>query len=69
MEERGLPFPNVDFAIASMAERHDMIEQAGEVIFATTRTVGWLAHAAEEYQHRLRFRPRAVYTGPAPTSS
>ena len=30
---------------------------------------GWLAHAAEEYQHRLRFRPRAVYTGPAPTSS
>ena len=68
MEERGLPFPNVDFAIASMAERHDMIEQAGEVIFATTRTVGWLAHAAEEYQHRLRFRPRAVYTGPAPTS-
>jgi citrate synthase len=64
MEERGLPFPNVDFAIASMAERHDMIEDAGEVLFATSRTVGWLAHAAEEYQHRLRFRPRAVYTGP-----
>jgi citrate synthase len=68
MSERGLPFPNVDFAIASMAERHDMIEEAGEVLFATTRTVGWLAHAVEEYQHRLRFRPRAVYTGPAPSS-
>jgi citrate synthase len=63
MEERDLPFPNVDFAIASMAERHGMIEDAGEVIFATTRTVGWLAHATEEYRHRLRFRPRAVYTG------
>ena len=45
-----------------------MIEEAGEVVFATTRIVGWLAHAAEEYQHRLRFRPRAVYTGP-PVSS
>jgi citrate synthase len=63
MAERSLPFPNVDFAIASMAERHQMIEEAGEVIFATTRIVGWLAHAAEEYRHRLRFRPRAVYTG------
>src|SRR4051794_15714996 len=66
MAERSLPFPNVDFAIASMAERHQMIEAAGEVIFATTRVVGWLAHAAEEYRHRLRFRPRAVYTGDAP---
>jgi citrate synthase len=64
MEERGLPFPNVDFAIASMSERHQMIDEAGEVLFATARIVGWLAHAAEEYQHRLRFRPRAVYTGP-----
>jgi citrate synthase len=69
MSERGLPFPNVDFTIASMAERLGMIEDAGEVIFATTRLVGWLAHAAEEYRHRLRFRPRAVYTGLATTSS
>ncbi len=63
MRERGLPFPNVDFAIASFAERYDMIDNAGEVIFAIARTVGWLAHAIEEYRHRLRYRPRAVYTG------
>ena len=69
MRDRGLPFPNVDFAIACFAERYDMIENAGEVIFAVTRTVGWLAHAIEEYKHRLRFRSRAVYTGtPLPTS-
>ncbi len=63
MRDRGLPFPNVDFAIAAFAERYDMIDNAGEVIFAIARTVGWLAHAIEEYRHRLRFRPRAVYTG------
>jgi citrate synthase len=66
MRERGLPFPNVDFALASLAERHDMVDEAGELIFTVARTVGWLAHAAEEYRHRLRFRPRATYTGPAP---
>ena len=66
MHDRGLPFPNIDFAVAALAERYDMIEQAGEVIFAVARTVGWLAHAAEEYQHRLRFRTRAVYVGPPP---
>lgn len=63
MRERGLPFPNVDFALACLAERYDMIDNPGEVIFAVTRTVGWLAHAIEEYKHRLRFRSRAVYTG------
>lgn len=68
MRERGLPFPNVDFAIASFAERYDMIDNAGEVIFAIARTVGWLAHAIEEYRYRLRYRPRAVYTGTPPTS-
>jgi citrate synthase len=63
MRERGLPFPNIDFAIASFAERYDMIDNAGEVIFAVARTAGWLAHAIEEYRYALRYRPRAVYTG------
>lgn len=67
MLDRGLPFPNIDFAIAALAERHDMIDEAQDIIFACARIVGWLAHAAEEYQHRLRFRTRAVYTGTPPT--
>jgi citrate synthase len=66
MRERGLPFANVDFAIASLAERHGMADEAGEIVFAVARTAGWLAHAAEEYRHRLRFRPRGVYTGRPP---
>ena len=52
-----LPFPNVDFAIAALAERYRMVDEAGEVLFAVARTAGWLAHAAEEYRHSLRFRP------------
>lgn len=69
MRERGLPFPNVDFAIAALAERYGMVDNAGEVIFAVARTAGWLAHAIEEYRYRLRFRPRAVYTGDPVTKS
>jgi citrate synthase len=49
-----------------MAEGHDMVPGANEVIFAVARTAGWLAHAIEEYAHRLRFRPRAAYVGPQP---
>jgi len=66
MRDRGLPFANIDFAIAALAERHEMTEEAGEIIFAIARIAGWLAHATEEYPHRLRFRPHGVYTGPPP---
>jgi citrate synthase len=64
MARRRLPFPNVDLALAQLAEAHDMVPGAGELLFAVARTAGWLAHAIEEYAHQLRFRPRAVYVGP-----
>ena len=60
----GGPLPNVDFAIAVLEESAAMPEGAGEAIFAIARTAGWIAHAIEEYDHRLRYRPRAAYTGP-----
>jgi citrate synthase len=66
MRARALPFPNIDFSIALLAESYDMVRGAGELLFAISRTVGWLAHAIEEYEHRLRFRPRATYVGPPP---
>lgn len=49
---RALPFPNVDFAIASFAESFAMVDDAGEVLFAVARVAGWLAHAIEEYERR-----------------
>jgi citrate synthase len=64
--ERGLPFPNVDLAMAAACVCLDLAPGAGEAIFAVARCAGWLAHAIEEYQHRLRFRPRAVYIGAEP---
>jgi len=60
--------PNVDLALAALAVDHDMIEGAGEAIFAVARTAGWLAHAAEEYERPFRFRPRASYVGPPPVT-
>ncbi|HWG62044.1 MAG TPA: citrate synthase [Streptosporangiaceae bacterium] len=63
---RALPEPNIDFALAVLARCAGMIPGAGEAIFAVARTVGWLAHALEEYAGSTPLRPRAVYTGPGP---
>lgn len=68
MHRRRLSFPNADFALAALTEAHGMIPDAGELIFAVSRVAGWLAHAIEEYEHRLRFRPRAAYVGVPPDS-
>jgi citrate synthase len=62
----GETFPNVDLMLATLVASGGMIEGSAEVIFAVARTAGWLAHAIEEYGHRLRFRLRAAYVGPAP---
>lgn len=65
----GATFPNVDLALAALVYAAGMIEGSAEAIFAVARTAGWLGHAIEEYEHRLRFRLRAAYTGPAPRSA
>jgi citrate synthase len=65
---RALPEPNIDFALAALTSVAGMIQGAGEAIFAIARTVGWLAHAMEEYQRNIPIRPRGVYTGPMPES-
>ena len=59
--------PNVDFALGSFTEEAEMVPDAGEAIYLVARSAGWIAHTLEEYEHRLRFRPRAVYTGPPPS--
>lgn len=62
--QRRLPGVNVDFALAALTQVAGMIPGAGEAIFAVARTVGWLAHALEEYARPTRLRPRASYVGP-----
>jgi citrate synthase len=57
------PHPNIDFALGVFAETQRLATGAGEAVFAVARTAGWIAHALEEYPHRLRYRTRAAYTG------
>jgi citrate synthase len=60
---RGLPASNIDLALGTFSRAVGMITGGGEAIFAIARTVGWLAHAVEEYEHPTRLRLRAHYTG------
>ncbi len=64
---RALPEPNIDFALAALADVAGLIRGAGEAIFAVARTAGWLAHALEEYARKTPIRPRGIYTGPPGT--
>ncbi|WP_406091721.1 citrate/2-methylcitrate synthase [Streptomyces sp. NBC_01013] len=58
---------NVDLALAVLSVSSGMAVEAGETVFAISRTAGWIAHALEEYGERpLRMRPSGQYTGPQP---
>ena len=66
-EATGKP-PNVDFALASICRAFDLPPESGHVLFAVGRTVGWIAHALEQYGEGRLIRPRARYSGPPPES-
>ncbi|MFB9579050.1 citrate synthase [Streptomyces yanii] len=58
---------NVDLALAVLSVSSGMSAEAGETVFAVSRTAGWIAHALEEYGERpLRMRPSGQYSGPRP---
>lgn len=54
---------NIDFALASLAATFRLPDEAPLVIFALSRTVGWLAHAMEQVESGHMIRPRARYSG------
>lgn len=56
---------NIDFALAAMAGHFDLPDDAPLVIFALSRTAGWLAHAIEQVTSGTMIRPRARYIGPS----
>ena len=60
---RGLPPPNIDFALAAIIHVHGLTRGASEAIFGIARSSGWIAHALEQYDRGLRLRPRLVYLG------
>ncbi|WP_231918834.1 MULTISPECIES: citrate synthase [unclassified Leifsonia] len=65
VRERTGAHPNVDLALGALTLATGMRDDAGEVVFATARTVGWIVHALDEYAQRpLRLRPVGRYVGP-----
>jgi citrate synthase len=56
---------NVDFALAALADAYALPTEAPFVIFALSRSVGWIAHALEQTATGQLIRPRARYVGPA----
>lgn len=58
--------PNLDFGLATLAATWRLGADRAIGIFAIGRSVGWLAHAAEQEELGILIRPRARYTGPDP---
>ena len=58
--------PNLDCGLAAITRTFALPDDAPAVLFATGRTIGWIAHALEEYASGEIIRPRARYTGPIP---
>jgi citrate synthase len=58
--------PNVDFALAAATTALNLPADAALGLFVIGRTVGWIAHAIEQYESGVLIRPRARYLGPRP---
>ncbi len=58
--------PNVDFALAAAATGLGLPRNAALALFVVGRTVGWIAHAIEQYESGTLIRPRARYVGLKP---
>ena len=58
--------PNVDFALAAVSAGLGLPREAALGLFVVGRTVGWIAHAIEQYESGVLIRPRARYVGPPP---
>ena len=61
-------YPNLDFGLAVFARALRLPSEAPIAIFALGRTVGWIAHAIEQYADDQLIRPRARYIGRIPES-
>jgi len=58
--------PNVDFGLGVTAAVLGLPQGAALGIFLIARSVGWIAHAIEQYESGVLIRPRARYIGKRP---
>jgi citrate synthase len=61
--------PNVDFALGVVSTILELPPGSGLGLFLVGRSVGWIAHAIEQYATRTLIRPRARYIGPLPLAA
>lgn len=65
-ESLGVEKPNVDFGLATLGHALGLPAGSSFALFALGRTVGWVAHAMEQYALDTLIRPRARYVGVQP---
>jgi citrate synthase len=58
--------PTVDFALVAVARALGLPDGTALTLFAIGRTLGWIAHAIEQYESAATIRPRAKYVGATP---
>jgi len=58
--------PNLDFGLVAITRAYGLPDHAPLILFALGRSVGWIAHAIEQYASSELIRPRARYIGPPP---
>jgi citrate synthase len=58
--------PTIDFAVVALRRALELPPGAAVALIAIGRTVGWVAHAIEQYEDERLIRPRARYVGPMP---
>jgi citrate synthase len=58
--------PTVDFALVTLARALGLPAESPLTLFFLGRTIGWIAHAIEQYADARLIRPRARYVGLMP---
>lgn len=60
--------PTIDFALVALCRSLGLADGAALTLFALGRTMGWIAHALEQYSLDAIIRPRARYVGDRPAA-
>jgi citrate synthase len=58
--------PTADYAMAAVSVLLGLPRGSAQGLFLIGRSVGWIAHAIEQYATNTIIRPRARYIGPLP---
>jgi len=58
--------PTIDFALVTLARALSLPAESPLALFTLGRTIGWIAHAIEQYADTRLIRPRARYIGLTP---